>query len=330
MKKEFIDKDVYFIGDSITAHGFYINDCNAYMKTESENCRLFNRGYGGARSSVALGYIEDEIKDICAGDVAFLSFGVNDMGVWLYDGLKEETPELLEKREARLNVCIDGYRKLIEILRAEGISPVIFITIAANQYLAERENIQTVADNKEKEDYIGPSFYTRKTYARINDGIARLCSKLSDLSEQEGVPFLSCFEYFKEVSATEGDKIYGPDGIHLTEYGHSLLAKRVLEFMGCEDVPETFDGLARCDEVIALTNAEREPGWLPCILCEGDLARANELAAQILSDKNSSERYLRSAKGYLEKYKNRHSARKAIKKAVYEWFGKELPASVNE
>lgn len=330
MKKEFIDKDVYFIGDSITVHGFYIDYCNAFIRTRSQRCRLFNLGNGGAKSSVAVNYIEDEIKDVRAGDLGFLSFSVNDMGGWLYDGLKEETQELLEKREARLNTCVEGYRRLINILKGKGIIPVIFIPLAVNEYIKERDDVQTVTDNKEKEDYIGPSFYTKKTFANLNRGLQRLCLKLADLAACEGVRFLSVFDYFREKSAAEGDLMYGPDGVHLTKYGHSLLAKKVLEFMGFDEIPDNFDGLDLCDDAIALTNVERSCGWLPRILAEGNAARADDIAKEILNDKNFPEHYLRNAKNYSERYKDRFSMRAEIKKIVYEWFGQEPCADTNE
>ena len=100
MDTKFINKSICFLGDSITEHGHYLYDIRSYFHNKPEKVFVHNCGTGGNRAIMAQ-YILDKEIEVYNPDFVVISFGVNDMGVWLYDSNKTVTERLLEKRKAR-------------------------------------------------------------------------------------------------------------------------------------------------------------------------------------------------------------------------------------
>ena len=100
MKKEFVGKTIVLLGDSITEHGFYTYNLRSYFQGKEEKCYIFNRGTGGNRAVMAPYILSDEIREL-KPDYIVISFGANDIGIWLYDARKVVSDKLLLERKLR-------------------------------------------------------------------------------------------------------------------------------------------------------------------------------------------------------------------------------------
>ena len=260
MKKEFVGKTLCFIGDSILEHGHYTYNLRSYFQSKDEKCYVFNRGVAGNRAIMAQYILDDEVFFLNP-DYAIICFGGNDLGVWLYDSLKEITPELLNKRKVRDDEYIKAHEILINKLRERGVEPIIMSPYAVDSFIVEKEYIETVADNDEKEDNLKPSFYKRKTFENINEAFKGLSKRLSDLCAKYGVRFFDMFEKSYSKMLSERD-LHTQDGIHYTkDKGHTVLANIILEFLGCEPQSE-FKKTPENDEIFELEQLERSTGYI--------------------------------------------------------------------
>ena len=260
MKKEFVGKTIYFLGDSITAHGHYIYNLRSYFHKNCQKCFVYNRGTGGNRVIMSQYILDDEIKGK-QPDYVIVCFGANDLGIWLYDSKKKVTPELLKNRKARDDEYFLGYRIIVKMIKERGAIPVIMSPFAVDQLLTEREDIETLADNDEKEDYIGPSFYKRKTFENINAALKGYAENLEKIAKETGALYIPLFEKTYEKMLSEAG-MFGADGIHYTEdKGHSVIAEVLLDFFGCER-PFTFEKTSDNDEIFKLEQLERRAGNL--------------------------------------------------------------------
>ena len=262
MKKEFIGRTICLVGDSIMEHGFYTYNIRSYFQGKEEKCFVFNRGVAGNRAIMAQYLLEDEVYFLNP-DYAVICFGLNDMGIWLYDSFKELTPDLLERRKERDDEYILAHEILIDKLKERGISPVIMSPYAVNEFIAESDAIYT-ADNNEKEDEIKPSFYKRKTFYNINQGLKSYAQKLKDHAQRKGVIFFDMFEKtYQKMLAEQGKDMFFDDGQHYSKgKGHSFIAKSFLEFLGVENAPDNFTSTKENDEIFELEQLERSTGYL--------------------------------------------------------------------
>lgn len=251
-----------FIGDSILEHGFYTYNIRSYFQGKKEKCFVFNRGVAGNRAIMAQYILEDEVYFLNP-DYAFICFGVNDAGIWLYDSLKEVTPQLLEKRKARDDEYIKALEILIDEFNSRGVKPVIMSPYAVNEFIEENRDIETVADNDEKEDELKPSFYKRKTFQNINDAFKCYAKRLKDLCREKGTPYLDTFEKtYSVMKETEGKGLYFDDGIHYTkDKGHALIADIILDYLGCEGDKE-YKRTPENDRIFELEQLERSAGYI--------------------------------------------------------------------
>ena len=232
MKDLFKDKTIVFLGDSIAEQGYFCYDVRVGLREVGERVRVFNRGVGGTRAVMAKHMLEEEVYPL-KPDVVFISYGANDIGIWLYDAKKAETPELIEKRRARDEEYLASLREIILALKARGITPICQTPYPVNERLVEREDIDTIADNDEKEDYIGPSFYKRATFENINRGLAGYAERVRKMCRELEVEVVDVFSYMHKASL-EYDGLFIDDGCHYTELGHAYIARCLLDFMGVE------------------------------------------------------------------------------------------------
>lgn len=263
MKEQFRNKTLCLLGDSIMEHGFYTYNIRSFYQGKKDKCFVFNRGVAGNRAVMAEYILEDEIFWLNP-DYVFICFGANDLGIWLYDSLKEVTPEIIEKRKARDDEYIASYEKLINIFQKRGIKPVVVSPYAVNEFIVEREDIETVTDNDEKEDLIKPSFYKRKTFVNINDAFKGYVKRLKDLAKKYDALYLDMFEKtYQTMKDRVGKGMFFDDGIHYTkDLGHTILAKTILEFLGEENVPDTFIKTSENDKIYELEQLERSTGYI--------------------------------------------------------------------
>ncbi len=260
MKKEFINKTVCFLGDSITEHGHYIYNIRSFFCNASEKVFVYNRGTGGTRAITAKYILNDEIKELNPNYVV-VCFAVNDMGIWLYDNNKPLTDKLKEKRRIRNQEYFDNIKILVQQIKEQGIKPIIMSPFPVNEFLVEKENIQTLADNNEKEDYIGPSFYTRATFRNLNVGLKEYVSTLKSMSKELGALYIPLFESAYAVLPNENG-LFNADGVHCSLKGHALIAKVILSFFGCKQDVLYFKKTEANDKIFKLEQIERKAGFL--------------------------------------------------------------------
>lgn len=256
MKAKYVGKTIAVIGDSITAHGKHFYYIRSYMQQSKEKCYLYNRGTGGNRAVMFPYLFDEEIKELKA-DYVMISYAGNDMGVWLYDNLKPVTEELLAKRKVRDDEYFESYRKSIQVVKDYGAVPIVVSPFAMNEYLTEKEYIETLADNDEKEDNLKPSFYTRATYRNLNNALRVYAEKLKAMAKEMGAEYFPAFEKtYPEMLKQTG--MFGEDGLHYNfEVGYKFLAKIFLEYLGCENIPEDFAKTPENDEIERLEQLER-------------------------------------------------------------------------
>lgn len=248
------------MGDSITYNGKYIYDLRAYFQGKKDKPLIYNRGASGNRSIQVKAIFEKEIENMNP-DYVVVNFGVNDAGIWLYDSLKEVTPELLEKRKARNDEYFRGIRESIEVIKANGITPIISSPFPVNELIVEREEIETVGDNKEKEDYIGPSFYKRATFRNINGVLRYYAEQLKIIASEMGAMYIPAFETLYPITL-KVDGIFTEDGIHYTQTGADYIAKMLLESFGYEINEPIFNQTAENDEIARIELLERRAGCI--------------------------------------------------------------------
>lgn len=230
MKNEFKNKRIVFLGDSIAHDGGFCYNIRSALREAGESAEIFNRGVGGTRAVMAKYMLDEEVFPLSPG-VVFISFGVNDLGVWLYDSKKEVTPEILEKRRLRDEEYIASMRDIVLALEERGITPICQTPYPVNELLIEKPDIDTIADNDEKEDNLGPSFYRRATFENINKALAHYAELIKATCAELGVGVVDVFQYMHSLIHKE-DGLFIDDGCHFTKKGHGYIARCLLDFMG--------------------------------------------------------------------------------------------------
>ena len=127
---------VCFLGDSITAHGIWEAEVIEYFLEHYPELEIefFNCGISGTSGR------EAELKNRLYTDFfnffpqyAVIMFGMNDMARWLYDPATE-TPERIERREARITEYRGTLERLIALCRGREITPIICTPTPYNDY----------------------------------------------------------------------------------------------------------------------------------------------------------------------------------------------------
>ncbi len=322
MKSQFIGKTLGFLGDSHSARGRYIYYLRAMMQGAEQKCYVFNYGASGSRAETGKFTLLQELEGRQKPDYVFVMFGSNDMGIWLYDADKEVTAELLAKRAERDARYQNSIREIVGILREKGITPVLMSAPVVNERLIEKENIQTVADNQEKEDYIGPSFYKRKTFRAINVGLKGYADWVKAYAESENIAYIDNFtaSYHHTLTATD---THLEDGVHLSENGYMAIAKNILAYLGVEDLPEILPRTPENDAISAVENKERNLQFIPWVLCNPVLgARTEEDVVKYCEDMIAhpkKEDWMKeNARYYLDNKEKQMAMRAEIEKLTYD------------
>lgn len=316
---ELQNKTLCFLGDSLTASGVYPQEIRAYFKNNGINCRVFNRGLGGNRASMVQYLLEEEIYWL-KPDYVFFTFGANDMGVWLYDSQKSVTPELLKERDKRNQVYYASMEQTITLLKEKGITPIVMSPFAMDELLTECEDIETVKDNKEKADYIGPSFYKRATFRSLNTALKEYSENLKTIAKKRGVQFCDLFtdSYQKHLKV---NGMFGPDGVHLTEKGCRVATKSILSFLGFTDFSEEKFAISKAmEEYRELEDLERSVQYLPWALFSpyfGDRTEKDirKSAETFLQDEKASKHLKKVSKAFIEHRANIKDLQKRLYQA---------------
>lgn len=248
LKKEFRNKKVAFVGASNISHGIFLN----YLRSSllGEDIRLFNCGISGNRADMLPSVIEKELF-LYEPDFCIITFGVNDMGIWLYDGEKEENEALLRERNIRLDAYKKGLSESVEKLKLCGVVPIVASPFCVCREIEERKDVATVKDNKEKAALITSAFYTRKTFGRLNRGLATFAGVAKSIARDAEIEFLDLFgETYKRTQRRDFEN----DGIHFNEIGYKVVADVFYEYLTGERRPQR----EVTDKILKLAETEQK------------------------------------------------------------------------
>ena len=221
---------IAFLGDSIVQHGTFLDLMRARLEDIEGAPRLYNRGLGGNRADMVTALFADEIASL-RPDTCFVHYGVNDIGVWLYDTALAVTPAVLAERRERDEGYRAGLTRTAERLLAAGITPVLCTPIPLDGYLGEEEDVVTLADNEEKGKRIRDTLYTRATFAAINRALAAYRETVFAIAAEAGAEVCDLHTAFLGAQG-EGSGLYQKDGTHLSRKGNVLLAQCLLSHIG--------------------------------------------------------------------------------------------------
>ena len=240
MKKQFKDKVIAVFGASTDEHGYYMDNMRRFIAKQDEKCYIVNRSIGGNYAMLACNMVEDEI-DTLKPDVVFLHFAGNDIGVYNYNANAPQTEELIAKRENALKNYFKNMRKLATILKDKGYEVYIMSPFAYNENIFEKDDIETIKDNVDKAKHLKSDFYCKASFQNIHNMYRKvLLPELKKICEEVGVGFIDMFENTYEQMMKKV-VMYTEDGIHYSKKGHEVVAKLLLEYLGYENVPDSFD-----------------------------------------------------------------------------------------
>ncbi len=315
MHEKFINKTIYFFGDSNTARGGYVSKLRSFLFAQKQKCYVFNRGTSGARATMAEHAIADEISDY-KPDFVVINFAINDMGIWLYDKFVPLTQQLLDERKSRDDASLNAVKRIIDFLFSKNVTPIIMGPFACNQLLAEREGIKTIADNAEKE-VIGDWFYKRETFRNINEGLLGYSERLKKLAIEKNVDFIDAFTPTKNDMMNIGG-MFLDDGIHYSNLGAETIARCILSYFGFT-APTSFNEYSDNQKLLELENLDRALAFHRYNVYNpifSDLIDEEifNVSMQKANDETLSEGERNVNRRYVENVKNKFNIRNEIRK----------------
>ena len=193
-------KNFVFLGDSITdAERLWIPEYNGlgngYVQLLAEklsnNFTVINKGHDSFTLHFLLRNLECDCLSFSPADASIL-IGINDIGV------AKNTGKSLRAQEFAYN-----YDTLIRRLLEASISSVFLLS---------------------------PFVFSRpQEYLNWLPEVREVENTIEALARQYQLPFLPLQERMQESEKQYGTEMLTPDGIHLTPFGHELLAKWWLE-----------------------------------------------------------------------------------------------------
>ena len=255
MKECFHNARIALLGASNFQRGRTVHYLRAHFEGRADRPFFYNRALGGNTAGMVEVLLPDEILSL-RPDYCFIQYGANDLGVWLYDTAEEVTPALLEARSERDRAYLASTRRNLRLLKEAGITPILCTVIAFNERLSEDEEIETLADNREKGEKIKSTLYTNEAFLEINRTLSRYREALLAIAHEEGIPSCDLFTPFLRAQY-EREGLYEADGIHLTEEGQRLLAGILLAHLG-EEGPAATEGSEALKELFTLEERERQ------------------------------------------------------------------------
>jgi len=212
MKLDFNVHDrVCFLGDSITAHGFWEAEVVEYFLQNFPKLKVefYNCGISGTKGK----YAEQKNRLWCDflnffPRYAVIMFGANDVETMLYDP-KLETPERIERRQVLLDEYRGTLERLIEVCKSRGIAPILCTPTPYDEY------------NDFKADaYVGA------------DGALQYCAAVAkEVAEDSGL--LLC-DMRQVIMDHISEKPIREDRLHPNGYGYHLMAEQFLVCIGAK------------------------------------------------------------------------------------------------
>ena len=205
---------VAFLGDSITRAGGWHALVALFHETRfpARKVEWLNAGVSGDTAEAALRRLHWDVLDR-RPDRVVVMFGVNDVGVTLYDG--ENGPEKIAAREARLVAYERAMRALVAALREAGVG----IVLCSPPPYEERGNFP-------------PDKVARLGAA---DAVARCAEIVRRIGAEAGLPVVDFHEPMRRMAAdfqktNPAFSLFG-DRVHPTPAGHLVMAFHFLKAM---------------------------------------------------------------------------------------------------
>lgn len=227
----FEGKSIFFIGDSITADGLFLQYLRMHFKKTGHRIFLHNKGIPGGTTYLVGKALDEELADFTP-DYAIVALGVNDMWYWEYDANPVVTDEFELRRATHKRVYMEGLASLVLRLQERGITPILCSPFPVNCYMVGDCEIETVVDSKEK-NAITNQFYHSVTFGKINATLKELSLLIQAYAEANGFCFFDMFH--STLDAVTGD-CFIMDGIHYSAQGNALLARLFLKNMLGEEL----------------------------------------------------------------------------------------------
>lgn len=216
MKLNLNERDgICFFGDSITAHGWWIEEIFEFFKNNypEKKTRIYNCGIPGSK-----GY-EANIKNRMYADLfnffpkyVVVMFGMNDIDMWAYDE-KLRDPDKVERREARLREYPKSLEYIIEMCEKNGAEPIICSPTVYDEY-----NDLNVFNYRV-------------------DGVLKKCAEYAEqTAKKHGLVYI---DMRGAIEDNIGKKPIGEDRVHPNEFGHHLMAQSFLKGIGAIDKIDT-------------------------------------------------------------------------------------------
>ncbi len=258
-QSKYYDKKICFLGDSITKNDFFIRNLRDAYSNSKYRITFINRGIGGCRMDMAVALLADEVFS-AKPDYVFINYGVNDVGIWLYDYKSLVTEEILTQRKKRDELFFDSARKVVLKLKENSITPILCSPVCVNEKILDQNKIVTIVDNNEK-TIITDSLYTKQTMANINIALKNYSCQLKAIAEELGVEFFDVFSaYYSEM--LEKENLYLSDGIHLSKEGHFVYSQIYSKYFDVGDIQvEMQDKVEKIDELVEIERAIKFIKW---------------------------------------------------------------------
>ena len=206
---------VCFLGDSITAHGFWEAEVvEFFLQNHPElKAEFYNCGISGTKGKNA----EQKNRLWCDflnffPKYAVIMFGVNDVETSLYDQ-KLETPERVARREQLLTEYEGTLSRLVEVCKSRGVAPIIC----------------TPTPYDETNDF-------KTDVRRGADGALAYCADIARKTAAENGLILCDMRAVLTEHISE--KPMNEDRTHPNLYGYHLMAEQFLVSIGAKDAVE--------------------------------------------------------------------------------------------
>lgn len=117
---------VCFLGDSIIANGHLIRRVYEYYRKNGIGLEIYNCGMPGDTAQNGFSRLYDTVFCYDPTDVV-ISFGMNDIAYYLYDG-REATDSVIMARRRAIDSCIANVRAIADVCKSKGINVTFFTT----------------------------------------------------------------------------------------------------------------------------------------------------------------------------------------------------------
>ena len=199
---------IIFFGDSITHDGRYIALLQLILDSRGiSGSDVMNAGISGQTTAGGLRRIKHDVIDR-KPDRVFILFGMNDIGRGVV--YRVDSPENIKQRERRLATFTVNSKKIIDTLKAAGITPVLMTPTAYDQYQKDGKS------------------------DRCNEpGLSDIAQIVRTLAKDEKLDLIELHPVMTDVLKKYPElRFCGRDLVHPSAPGHALMAALIAEQLG--------------------------------------------------------------------------------------------------